>query len=197
MNEGLLTCDDVSKCPSECGVCASCIHSICNPPLPTVAVVRGVKANAGISLAVIGSVVLLAAVVYHVRKNNDDDLNENLIGLGKDGQPTIKKKFWKGKTSKVWLVPDLKTVPTKTLFPDLLEKGETVERSAPKKQRKRGNPVITTSGEVSVQSDLSSQDGAGYTAPMRLNHYKRHVDEDDSNADYIEQRIRASQSRYQ
>ncbi len=211
MSQGFLTCDDVSKCPSECGVCASCMHSICNPPLPTSVVARGFRANPGLSLAAIATTILLVAFVVQMRKGSGDGiLNESLMDengipykkrdwrvlLGKNGLPTD-RKFWKGKKSKVWLVPDLSTVPNKALFPDLLEKGEkveTAERSEPKKQKKSRNPVIVTSSNVSVQSSLSSRDGVGYTAPIRVNHYKKETGDDDSTTDYIAQRIKASQS---
>ena len=206
LNKNMLSCDDISSCPSECSVCANCLNSICHPPLPTSIIAYGFKANPGLSLAAVVSTVLLAGYVFHRRKNGGKGLlNEKLmdangipykkrdwkVTLDKYGQPT-EVKSWRKKKTKVWLAPDVSTVPAKPLFPDVLEKGQAVDLAESKKQKKkRGQPVIVTDSNISVDSSLSSNVGAGYTAPTRVTEYKE-FDENDSTADYIESRIRSS-----
>jgi len=144
---GLLTCSDVSSCPTECGVCANCLNSVCAQFLPSHIVASGIGGNTMfVTAAVFGTVLLATCVAYrqHQQEKNPKGgkLGESLmddngvlytsrnwkVTLDKNGQPTTKKDKKKGTTTKqVWLAPDVSTIPVKPLFPDLLKRDSEFE----------------------------------------------------------------------
>ncbi len=183
IGRGLLSCSDLSLCPSECGVCSTCLHSICDEYLPSQLIVSGFKSNQGYALAAVITTVVLAAWVNNKRKRpkggilgeslmDDDGIpyakRDWKVRIGKDGLPT-EKKSWRAKKLQVWLAPDVSTIPKRQpLFPDLLpnpdeknKKQKVMEMSdvaGSKKRSKRRHmaaPVIVTSDKVSVASSLS------------------------------------------
>jgi hypothetical protein len=143
---GLLTCSDVSSCPTECGVCANCIHSVCAQFLPSHIIASGVGSNAMFATAAVFGTVLLATCVAfrqhkQEKKPKGGKLGESLmddngilytsrnwkVSLDKDGQPTTEKDRKNGTTKQVWLAPDVSTIPIKPLFPDLLKRDSEFE----------------------------------------------------------------------
>ena len=149
MKRDLLSCSDLSSCPSECGVCSNCLHSVCDQFLPSQIVASAaVNGMSAIVTAAIFGTVLLATCVALKRNSDggdgDDGKNERLVdetdssyssknltivlndhGLPVEDQTKAKKKrFWKKNTAEskpVWLAPDVSTIPMKPLFPDLLK----------------------------------------------------------------------------
>ena len=79
MDMGMLTCDDVSRCPDQCGVCMTCMRLLgCANAQPSSGATGFVSSNITFYLiaAAIGSVVI-AGVAYASSRNTRD---ENSLG---------------------------------------------------------------------------------------------------------------------
>jgi len=206
MRKDLLSCSDLSQCPEECGVCSNCLHSVCDNFLPSQLVASGADMKNGtsaiVTAAVLGTALLATCVALKRRSGSgwDEDKQERLVdtessyssqnwsvvldnqGLPAEDQTKGKNKKDKPESKPVWLAPDVSTIPSKPLFPDLLKgsikprtpgpskKSKSVEMApveAPTTadaKKKSGNtglaPLIVTSSNASVPSSISDGDSS-------------------------------------
>ena len=95
MDEGMLSCDDVSKCPSSCGVCMTCMRLLgcTNEQQQQGATTSSASSNIiPYVIAAAISVILIAGVAYAVsqrRRKEDSSLGEHLVDEEAGSEPNV------------------------------------------------------------------------------------------------------------
>jgi len=218
MAMGLLSCADVSSCPAECGVCANCIHSVCDKYAPSMIVASGMHGNVGLAATAIFSTILIAAYAAFKRceggsssSKKSGRLGENFLDgddatektsytaknmsvpLDSDGLPTASEPpttqqkgfFNRNRKNKsnvdskpVWLVPDISTIPTKPLFPDLLKKDSIDDEEEFQRQHQR-NPQFQRQHQVPTSMIVAPSNAS---VPSTISFDSNSDGEDDSSS---------------
>jgi hypothetical protein len=95
MDDGMLSCEDVSKCPSGCGVCMTCMKLLgCTSEQQQQGTTTS-SASSNIvpySIAAAISVILIAGVAYAVsqrKRKEDNSLGEHLVDEEAGSEPNV------------------------------------------------------------------------------------------------------------